>query len=224
VVYQLRRPWPHAGGSTHLVLDPLDFLRRLAALVSFPRSHSVRRHGVFANRSRWRRCLPPPPPSRYAETEDSEGPPRVKGTEAPADEVPQASTAGGVVAAAAASGGAGTKAGVGKRESAGMTPRRRVSWAQLLRRVLQVDALVCPRCSTREQRVPMVVPAFLSDPEVVQKILTHLGLPTIAPALAVVRTPQPEIVFALPEEDAGRAEWSDGGDAGPGEPLTRPPP
>ena len=43
VAYQLRRPWPHAGGHTYLVLDPLDFLRRLAALVSFPRSHSVRR-------------------------------------------------------------------------------------------------------------------------------------------------------------------------------------
>ncbi len=60
VVYKLRRPWPHAGGHTHLVLDLLDFLRRLAALVSYPRSHSVRRHGVFANRSRWRSLLPPP--------------------------------------------------------------------------------------------------------------------------------------------------------------------
>ena len=27
-----RRPWPNANGATHLILDPLDFLRRLAAL------------------------------------------------------------------------------------------------------------------------------------------------------------------------------------------------
>lgn len=31
VVYRLRRPWPNGGGATHLLLDPLDFLRRLAA-------------------------------------------------------------------------------------------------------------------------------------------------------------------------------------------------
>jgi multiple sugar transport system substrate-binding protein len=55
------------------VLEPLDFLRRLAALVSFPYSHQSRRHGIFANRSRFRRLLPPPPPSRYAE--EAEGPP-----------------------------------------------------------------------------------------------------------------------------------------------------
>ena len=57
----MRRPWPNAQGATHLVLDPLDFLRRLAALVSLPYSHQVRYHGVFANRSRLRRYLPPPP-------------------------------------------------------------------------------------------------------------------------------------------------------------------
>jgi hypothetical protein len=62
VIYRLRRPWPNARGATHLILEPLDFLRRLAALVSFPYSHAVRYHGIFANRSRMRRHLPPPPP------------------------------------------------------------------------------------------------------------------------------------------------------------------
>ena len=45
VVYRLRRPWPTAQGAMHLILEPLDFLRRLAALVSFPRAHQVRYHG-----------------------------------------------------------------------------------------------------------------------------------------------------------------------------------
>jgi hypothetical protein len=61
--------------------------------------------------------------------------------------------------------------------------RQRVPWAQLLRRVLHVDALACPRCSTATHTVPMTVRAFLSDPKVVGKILQHLGLPTTAPAL-----------------------------------------
>ncbi len=70
----------------------------------------------------------------------------------------------------------------------------------------------------------MVVLAFLSDPEVVQKILMHLGLPTVVPALTTARTPRPELGFALPEEDSGPAGGNHGRDAGPGEPLIRPPP
>lgn len=50
---------------------------------------------------------------------------------------------------------------------------RQLAWAQLLRRVLDIDALSCPRCSTI-----MVVLAFLTDPAVIIRILTHLGLPS----------------------------------------------
>ena len=35
-------------GTTHVVLDPLDFIARLAALVPRPRAHLTRYHGVFA--------------------------------------------------------------------------------------------------------------------------------------------------------------------------------
>jgi hypothetical protein len=66
--------------------------------------------------------------------------------------------------------------------------------------VLQIDALACPRCSTATQAVPMVVLAFLSDPKVVGKILKHLALPTIAPALAPARSSGRTLGFALPEE------------------------
>jgi hypothetical protein len=57
------RGWAHAQGTTHLILDPLDFLRRLAALASFPGSHQLTYHGLFANRNKMRRMLPPPPPA-----------------------------------------------------------------------------------------------------------------------------------------------------------------
>ena len=42
-----------------------------------------------------------------------------------------------------------------------------------------MDVLVCPRCLG-----PMTVLAALSDPPVLAKILTHLGLPSTSPALA----------------------------------------
>ena len=43
-------------------------------------------------------------------------------------------------------------------------------------RVFHLDALACPRCAT-----PMVVLALLSEPDVVRKILLHLGLPADVP-------------------------------------------
>ena len=43
-------------------------------------------------------------------------------------------------------------------------------------RVFYLDALACPRCAT-----PMVVLAFLSEPDVVRKILLHLELPADLP-------------------------------------------
>jgi hypothetical protein len=51
-----------------------------------------------------------------------------------------------------------------------------MSWAALLKRVLDVDALVCPGCGAA-----MVVLAFLTDPPVVRRILEHLDLPSVAP-------------------------------------------
>ena len=61
VVYELPRPWPNASGVTELVMAPMEFLRRLAALIPSPGTHVIRYHGVFANRSRWRALLPAPP-------------------------------------------------------------------------------------------------------------------------------------------------------------------
>lgn len=39
---------PFRDGSTHVVLEPLDFIARLAALVPRPRLNLTRFHGVFA--------------------------------------------------------------------------------------------------------------------------------------------------------------------------------
>jgi hypothetical protein len=85
VVYSLRRPWPHARGVTHLVLEPLDFLRRLAALVPPPGLHMVRYHGVFANRAKLRARLPPPPPRPLPEGVEPPASREVSQADAPAD-------------------------------------------------------------------------------------------------------------------------------------------
>ena len=46
VVLQLKTPY--RDGTTHLVMTPLEFLQRLAALVPRPRLHLIRFHGVLA--------------------------------------------------------------------------------------------------------------------------------------------------------------------------------
>jgi hypothetical protein len=61
---------------------------------------------------------------------------------------------------------------------------RRLDWAVLLRRVLDVDVLACPKCAT-----PMLVLAFITDPAVVGRILRHLGIPTDTTTLAQARYP-----------------------------------
>ena len=49
VAYRLRRPW--FTGQTQIVLEPVAFVRRLAALIPPPRQHELRYHGVFAGRA-----------------------------------------------------------------------------------------------------------------------------------------------------------------------------
>ena len=53
------RPW--RDGSTALLLDPLELLERLAALVPPPRRPLLAYHGVLAPRARWRAAIVPTP-------------------------------------------------------------------------------------------------------------------------------------------------------------------
>jgi hypothetical protein len=50
---------PYRDGMTHLVLEPLDLMARLAALVPPPPIHLTRYHGVFAPHSRLRAAVTP---------------------------------------------------------------------------------------------------------------------------------------------------------------------
>jgi hypothetical protein len=45
------------------------------------------------------------------------------------------------------------------------------AWARLIKQAYEVDPLVCPRCGGARR-----ILAFIEQPEVIAKILTHLGL------------------------------------------------
>ncbi len=51
--------------------------------------------------------------------------------------------------------------------------RRRYSWAELMKRVFLVDVLTCPDCGGSRRLL-----AFILKPSAIERILSHLGLPT----------------------------------------------
>src|SRR6267378_3386627 len=61
LAYRMKRASP--TGETHLVLSPVAFLRRMAALVPPPRANLVRYFGVFASNARVRPRVVPTPPA-----------------------------------------------------------------------------------------------------------------------------------------------------------------
>lgn len=140
VVLRLKTPWH--DGTTHLVMSPLEFMQRLAALVPRPRLHLIRFHGVLAPNAKLRAGLVP------------QGPPQ-------AGREPQPASAGPACA---------------HRHAA------RIGWAQLLKRVFEIDLEHCPDCGGA-----LKIIAAILDARVTERILTHLGLQARAPLRAPVR-------------------------------------
>ena len=65
VVLQLKSTFK--DGTTHIVMSPLEFMQRLAALVPRPRLHLIRFHGVLAPNAKLRREIIPTPVEQATE-------------------------------------------------------------------------------------------------------------------------------------------------------------
>ena len=66
VHYELKTPFD--DGTTHTIMDPVDFLGRLAALVPPPRLNLIRFSGVFAPHSKYRSQIVPAPPEEVSKS------------------------------------------------------------------------------------------------------------------------------------------------------------
>jgi len=116
---------PYDDGTSHVVLSPMEFMGRLAALVPKPRVNLTRFHGVFSPRSKLREHIVPGKPEDESE------------------QVSQSS----------------------KDKAYSMT------WAQRLKRVFAIEIEKCEKCGGKVRVI-----ASIEDPEVIEKILKHLGL------------------------------------------------
>jgi hypothetical protein len=166
LMYRMKRA---RGGSLLLVLTPDELLARIATLVPPPRSHALRYHGLFAPNSRHRRRVVAAAIRADAE---SAAPEILELAAAP---VPtrSAPTPAFRLTAPEAPGGR-------------TSPRWRVPWAELLRKVFAIDVLACPRCAGRLEII-----AFIAEPSIARRILDHLGLDAQGPPIARVRPDDP---------------------------------
>ncbi len=145
----VRTPVDPRTGQRDLQLDPLELIHRLVRQIPAPRQHMVRKLGSYANRSRGAR--------RQRDGDQREADRRAEVT--------------GDAAAAAAAGAGRVQSEHAAAVSGGPEQRaRRRSWARLLRRIYEVDPLLCPRCG-----MEMRIDAVIQDEGVVDRILRHLS-------------------------------------------------
>ncbi|MBW2717091.1 MAG: transposase, partial [Deltaproteobacteria bacterium] len=142
VLLRLKPPW--RDRTSHIALQPVELLEKLAALIPRPYVNLIVYHGVLAPNAKWRR-----------EVVDF-GWPQVE------------------------------------RASSATTPRKvgasyNRTWAELMRRGLDIDVLECPDCGGRLRFVAAIM---LSS--AIRRILRHLGLPSDPVELAPARAP-PEL-------------------------------
>ena len=80
----------------------------------------------------------------------------------------------------------------------------RKNWARLIQKIYEVDPLTCPKCSGK-----MNIISVIEDPEIVKKILKHLGLwdqkarppPKLRPAAERAETVIDDSFSQLPASD-----------------------
>jgi hypothetical protein len=181
LAYRLKTRW--RDGTTHVLMERHELLERLAPLVAPPRAHQVRYHGVLAPCAGGRDRVVPGG-AREPRADRLSSPPA--GTRAAARDG-DAGAAGSANKAPQEEGPAGAPpASPGERPTASELaatdgPRwRRHSWAELLQRVFEVDALRCPHCGAR-----MRLLAAIPSPDAARRIIEALALPARAPPVAV---------------------------------------
>jgi hypothetical protein len=165
LAYRLKTPW--RDGTTHVVMERRELLERLAPLIPPPRAHQVRYHGVLAPCASARDHVVPAQRKEAEATRSA-----LIGSESIA-------RSNGV----ADGGGYGETLVIGAcadmRPEQSQSLARRIAWADLLKRVFEVDALRCPACGER-----MRLTATITEPSVARRILECLGLSSRAPPLA----------------------------------------
>ncbi|MBL7669836.1 MAG: transposase [Bdellovibrionaceae bacterium] len=147
IIYRLKKPW--SDGTLAVKFTPMEFMERLAALISRPKIHLTRYHGVLAPHYKFRKQIVKQVVSI--------------GSKAKIDSL-------------------NSRASNDKKSHAKKS--NRIRWANLLKRVFDIDITICPKCRGKVRII-----SAIEDPAVISKILNHLGLPSTPPRLHPARGP-----------------------------------
>lgn len=188
------------GARTHRVMTPMEAMARIAALVPPPRSPLLRYHGVVAAGSKLRARIVPVrsrPASPCCEPDVTT---QVK------HHTPSSKPTSAAPAAIVSS---------SQPQPAQLSWRRTTSyipWAELMRRTLDIDPAQCT-CGGKLKPI-----AIITREEVVQRILSHLSLPSVPAPVGPGRS----MAFDVTGEPVG--EWVVGLDPDPPDAPERGPP
>ncbi len=196
VALRLKTRW--RDGTSHILMERSELIDRLVPLIPPPRAHQVRYHGILAPcASRRDRVVAAAAALATAETMPVAGSPAsIERTASP--------VATGVETSE-------TRTAPRPPILAGMTPEiepcdiatnrtthHRHRWAELLKRVFEIDALRCPRCGSTLRLI-----AAIEDPVVARRILECLKLPARAPPLEPASRAAIPAESIDPDRDAG---------------------
>jgi hypothetical protein len=162
-------------GATHRILEPVEVLARIAALIPPPRRPFLRYHGVLAPNWKWRNQIVPRADVACAPRTHLHAPvliadPPQRPDPSREDSPSQSSTP------SSASSGHATFAVITPAHRARLddgvmlATSPRIDWARLLRRTFAIDVLVCPRC-----RGPARVLAVIDDEHEARRLANALG-------------------------------------------------
>jgi Putative transposase len=165
LLYRFKRPW--RDGTAHIILDPVEMLQKLAALIPVPHAHLVRYAGLFAPAAKWRSATVPAATAAAKLVVEAESTIASRGLET---NVCTEDSFGNISAADTAM----------PAEPCSAAPHQRnYTWAELMKRVWALDVMECPRCQGR-----MRILADIHSPDVIEKILKCLSLPSRAPPVS----------------------------------------
>lgn len=153
-------------GQPHVILPPVEFLRRLAALMPPPRFHTIRYHGLFAPNAKLRPLACALAPGHVTD----------KKRIAPVHD------------------DAGSAKDSTDNPEAPHCRRTRMLWSQLLRRVFAVDVLRCP-CGAEPDRKLIGVLSRAQTPDALDNFLRAIGESTVPPPRSKARPPPQTDMF-----------------------------
>lgn len=188
LLYRLKHRW--RDGTTHVVFTPQELLEKLAALVPPPRFYMARYHGILGPCASERDRVVPGASCVQEPTRPTQGNAaldtfsqrpintEVRGHGNESDESADRSDRLRYQGTETASAPSHPEKLLPAPDRTALR-RRRLDWADLLRRVFAIDVLECPRCGGRMRLIAAIHP-----PEATRAILDCLALPSRAPPAA----------------------------------------